>query len=64
MADNRFSCTLAINIFSQNMSENKYYSQKINVFHGRQAPEKGTLVGYGAIIEIFNYLFHFLQNWH
>ena len=30
---------------------NKHYSLKINVFHGRQAPETGTLVGYGAIIE-------------
>jgi Fic family protein len=30
---------------------NKQYSLKITVFHGRQAPEEGTLVGYGAIIE-------------
>lgn len=29
---------------------NKQYSLKITVFHGRQAPEEGTLVGYGAII--------------
>jgi len=28
----------------------KHISQEINVFHGRQAPEKATLVGYGAII--------------
>lgn len=27
------------------------YSQQITVFHGRQAPEKGTLVGYGAVID-------------
>ncbi|WP_298956180.1 Fic family protein [uncultured Nonlabens sp.] len=30
---------------------NKCYSLKITVFHGRQAPEVGTLVGYGAIVE-------------
>lgn len=30
---------------------NKYYSQKINTFHGREAPETGNLVGYGALIE-------------
>ncbi|MEO9953495.1 Fic family protein [Nonlabens sp.] len=29
----------------------KGYSLKVTVFHGRQAPEKATLVGYGAIIE-------------
>lgn len=29
---------------------NKYFSQEINIFHGREAPEKGTIVGYGAII--------------
>lgn len=29
----------------------KHYSLDIRVFHGRQAPESGTLVGYGAIIE-------------
>ena len=33
------------------MPDNKRYSQEISIFHGRQAPEKGTLVGYGAIIE-------------
>ncbi len=32
------------------MSGDKRFSQKINIFHGRRAPEKGTLVGYGAII--------------
>lgn len=31
--------------------KNKQYSLKITVFHGRQAPETGTLVGYGAIIQ-------------
>lgn len=31
--------------------DNKCYSLNITVFHGRQAPEEGTLVGYGAIIE-------------
>ncbi|WP_298146459.1 Fic family protein [Flavobacterium sp.] len=30
---------------------NNQYSQKISVFHGRQAPEEGTLVGYGAVID-------------
>lgn len=37
--------------FSQLVLENKPFSQEINVFHGRQTPEKATLVGYGAIIE-------------
>ncbi|MFY7666222.1 Fic family protein [Flavobacterium sp.] len=30
---------------------NNQYSQKISIFHGRQAPEEGTLVGYGAVID-------------
>lgn len=30
---------------------NKRFSRKITVFHGRQAPEEAVLVGYGAIIE-------------
>jgi hypothetical protein len=33
------------------MSINKRFSREISIFHGRRAPEKGTLVGYGAIIE-------------
>lgn len=33
--------------------KNKYISRKISVFHERLAPEKGTLVGYGAIIEAY-----------
>lgn len=37
--------------FSQEILENKRFSQEISVFHGRQTPEKGTLVGYGAIID-------------
>ena len=37
--------------FSQIVIENKRFSQEINVFHGRQTPEKATLVGYGAIID-------------
>jgi hypothetical protein len=37
--------------FSQEALENKRFSQEINVFHGRQTPEKATLVGYGAIID-------------
>lgn len=32
-------------------TENKRFSQEVNVFHGRQTPEKSTLVGYGAIID-------------
>ncbi|MFC2152317.1 Fic family protein [Bacteroidota bacterium] len=32
----------------------KQYSKFISVFHGRQAPEKATLVGYGALIDAFN----------
>ena len=31
--------------------KSKQYSQKITVFHGRQVPEEGTLVGYGAVID-------------
>ncbi|MRT92636.1 Fic family protein [Ancylomarina sp. 16SWW S1-10-2] len=30
---------------------NNCFSLKVSVFHGRQAPEEATLVGYGAIIE-------------
>lgn len=30
---------------------NKRYSQQISIFHGRQTPEIGVLVGYGAIID-------------
>ena len=33
------------------MPYNKLFSREISVFHGRNAPEKGTLVGYGAIIK-------------
>ena len=31
--------------------DNKHFSQTINVFHERTAPEWGNLVGYGAIID-------------
>jgi len=34
--------------------KNKRFSREITVFHGRLAPEKGTIVGYGAIIEALN----------
>ena len=34
--------------------ENIRISRKINVFHGRQAPEAGLLVGNGAVIEALN----------
>jgi hypothetical protein len=37
--------------FSLEIIEKINFLQEINIFHGRQAPEKGTLVGYGAIIE-------------
>jgi hypothetical protein len=37
--------------YSQETIEDKRFSQEINVFHGRQTPEKSTLVGYGAIID-------------
>jgi len=33
---------------------NKRFSQEISVFHGRMAPEKGFLVGYGAIIDEYD----------
>lgn len=33
---------------------NKPISQKITIFHGRVAPEEGYLVGYGAIISLYN----------
>lgn len=38
------------NCFSQTRMIYNQYSRQITVFHGRQAPEKGTLVGYGAVI--------------
>lgn len=31
--------------------DNKRFSLKISIFHGIKAPEEGTLVGYGAVIE-------------
>ena len=37
--------------FSQKDLESKRFSQEINVFHGRQTPEKVNLVGYGAVID-------------
>ena len=37
--------------FSDNTMNNKRFSQTINVFHERVAPEQGNLVGYGAIID-------------
>ena len=36
---------------SREIIETMHFSQEITVFHGRQAPEKGTLVGYGAMID-------------
>ncbi len=37
--------------FSDITMNNKQFSQTINVFHERVAPEQGNLVGYGAIID-------------
>ncbi|MEN8251700.1 MAG: Fic family protein [Bacteroidota bacterium] len=37
--------------FSPGIINRIHFFQEINVFHGRELPEKGTLVGYGAIIE-------------
>lgn len=34
--------------------KNNLYSQKITVFQDRQAPEEGTLVGYGTLIDRLN----------
>lgn len=39
------------NQISEEGLENNHFSQFITVFHGRQAPERALLVGYGAIIE-------------
>ena len=35
------------------MDQNIHISQEVSVFHGRQAPESGTIVGYGALIESY-----------
>ena len=37
--------------FSHIDLDNMRFSQKINVFHGRQTPENGLLVGSGAVID-------------
>ena len=42
---------ICYNYFSQIQMENIRFSQVITFFHGRLAPEKARLVGYGAIIE-------------
>lgn len=34
--------------------QNKYFSHKITIFHGRFTPEEGLLVGYGALIDAFS----------
>lgn len=36
------------------MPDNKRFSQEVSVFHGRPAPEKGNIAGYGAIIDSLN----------
>lgn len=38
------------NRISREIIETIHFSQEITVFHGRHAPEKGILAGYGAII--------------
>jgi Fic family protein len=35
------------------VDRNNHISQEVSIFHGRQAPESGTIVGYGAIIEAY-----------
>jgi Fic family protein len=46
-----FSCKGITNkYFSQEMANNKCFSQAISIFHARTAPEAGSLAGYGAII--------------
>ena len=37
--------------FSEVIMNNKRFSQMVNVFHDREAPESGNLVGYGALID-------------
>jgi hypothetical protein len=37
--------------FSREIIEKTNFLREISIFHGKQTPEKGTLVGYGAIIE-------------
>jgi Fic family protein len=37
--------------FVESDMNNKQISQKISAFHGRMTPEKGNLVGYGALID-------------
>lgn len=34
--------------------KNNHFSHKITIFQGRYAPEEGLLVGYGALIEVFD----------
>jgi len=34
--------------------ENKPISQEISIFQGRRVPEKGIIIGYGAIIDAYN----------
>jgi len=37
--------------YSQKIIETTHFLQEITVFHGKQAPERGILVGYGAIMD-------------
>ena len=49
--DNNYFIYIWNKYFSQKNMKYKYFSQEITVFHGRTAPEKAILSGYGAIIE-------------
>ncbi len=40
-----------IKLFSRKLIEKTNFLQEVTIFHGRKAPENGTLVGSGAIIE-------------
>ncbi len=51
---NYFSAIFDNKYFSLHIMEGKCISDIITVFRGRITPEKGFLVGYGAIIQYFN----------
>ena len=49
--EERFRGYISNKYISQKMAYTKRFSRKIHVFHGRQAPEEGLLVGSGAVID-------------
>ena len=51
MNETYFTCMPNNKRFSRELIEGTNFLREINIFHGRKAPENGTLVGYGAIIE-------------